>query len=114
MTITTYPAQFESDVVLRNGRTLRIRPVRPDDREALLALYRGLSPDSLYMRFFDTRNADAALRDAPADVDYSADFGVVGEMVGQPRHACVHLRATEFLVGGDLPGGCLQQRRRSV
>ena len=82
MTITTYPAQFESDVVLRNGRTLRIRPVRPDDREALLALYRGLSPDSLYMRFFDTRSADAALRDAPADVDYSADFGVVGEMVG--------------------------------
>ena len=57
-----YPAHFESDVVLRNGRTLRVRPVRPDDRDALLSFYRGLSPDSLYMRFFDTRTPEAALR----------------------------------------------------
>jgi len=75
-----YPAHFESDVVLRNGRTLRIRPVRPTDRDSLLALFRGLSPDSLHSRFFDVRTPDAALRDSPADVDYDADFGVVGEL----------------------------------
>jgi acetyl coenzyme A synthetase (ADP forming)-like protein len=78
----TYPAHFESDVVLRSGRTLRVRPVRSDDRDALLRFYSGLSPDSVYMRFFDLRSAEAALRDAPAEVDYQNDFGVVGELGG--------------------------------
>ena len=78
-----YPAHFESDVVLRNGRTLRIRPVRPADHDALLALFRGLSADSLHFRFFDIRTPDAALRDTPADVDYDDDFGVVGELGGE-------------------------------
>jgi predicted CoA-binding protein/GNAT superfamily N-acetyltransferase len=77
-----YPAHFESDVVLRNGRTLHIRPVRPEDRDALLEFYRGMSRDSLYMRFFDVRTPDAALRDSPTVVDYVSDFGVVGEVGG--------------------------------
>jgi acetate---CoA ligase (ADP-forming) len=32
------PSQYESDVVLRDGSTLRLRPARPDDEEALRAL----------------------------------------------------------------------------
>lgn len=83
MPTVTYPSHFESDVVLRNGRTLHIRPVRPEDRETLLEFYRGLSRDSLYMRFFDMRTADAALRDSPTDVDYESDFGVVSELGGE-------------------------------
>ncbi len=81
-TVTAYPGHFASDVVLRNGRTLQIRPVRPEDREEVLALFRGMSRDSLYMRFFDVRTPDAALRDSPTDVDYDADFGLVGELGG--------------------------------
>lgn len=77
-----YPAHFESDVLLRTGRTLRIRPVRPEDREDVLELFRGMSRDSLYMRFFDMRTPDAALRDSPTEVDYDRDFGVVGELGG--------------------------------
>ncbi len=82
-TLPTYPSHFESDVVLRNGRTLHIRPVKPEDRERVLAFYRELSRDSLYMRFFDVRTPDAALRDSPADVDYETEFGVVGELGGE-------------------------------
>ncbi|HUP48450.1 MAG TPA: GNAT family N-acetyltransferase [Thermoanaerobaculia bacterium] len=82
MTTITYPAHFESDVVLRNGRTLRIRPLRAEDRDALLDFYSGLSRDSLYMRFFDTRTADSALLDGPAVVA-AADFGLVGEVGGK-------------------------------
>lgn len=82
MTVTpvSYPSQFESDVVLRNGRTLHIRPIRPDDSARLLTFFRALSADSLHSRFFDVRTPDAALRDTPADVDYENDFGVVGEL----------------------------------
>ena len=88
MSITTepsvrYPAHFESDVVLRNGRTLRLRPVRPDDHDPLLEFYRDLSPDSLYYRFFDVRTPEAALEYSPVDVDYVRDFGVIGEIGGE-------------------------------
>ncbi|HVR38123.1 MAG TPA: GNAT family N-acetyltransferase, partial [Thermoanaerobaculia bacterium] len=82
-TTVSYPAHLAADVVLRSGRTLHIRPVRPEDRGRLLDFYRTLSADSLYFRFFDTRTPEAALRDSPADVDYEGDFGVVAEMNGE-------------------------------
>jgi acetate---CoA ligase (ADP-forming) len=84
-----YPAHFESDVVLRNGRTLRIRPVRPDDAEGLKRMFGNLSTESLYSRFFDLRTAEEALRYSPAEVDYVKDFGVVGE-VGDDIIAVAH------------------------
>jgi len=84
-----YPAHFESDVVLRNGRTLRIRPVRPEDADGLKRMFGNLSTESLYSRFFDLRTADEALRYSPAEVDYVHDFGVVGE-VGDDVIAVAH------------------------
>lgn len=48
----SYPAQYESDVVLRDGSTLRLRPVRADDEAELRKLHDRLSRESLYFRFF--------------------------------------------------------------
>jgi acetyl coenzyme A synthetase (ADP forming)-like protein len=84
-----YPAHLESDVVLRNGRTLRIRPVRPDDAEGLKRMFGNLSTESLYSRFFDLRTAEEALRYSPVDVDYDREFGVVGQ-VGEDIIAVAH------------------------
>jgi acetyl coenzyme A synthetase (ADP forming)-like protein len=39
------------DVILRDGSTLRLRPPGEDDGPALLALFQGLSTESLHMRF---------------------------------------------------------------
>jgi acetyl coenzyme A synthetase (ADP forming)-like protein len=46
----THP-EYETDVLLRDGSTVHMRPVRPEDRETVEALYRRLSERSLYMRF---------------------------------------------------------------
>src|SRR6266545_3716249 len=80
---TPYPAYLESDVVLRTGRTLRLRPVRPDDREHLIRFYARLSPDSLRLRFFGPRSPEAAADSSPSTVDYRREFGVVGELSGE-------------------------------
>ena len=40
-----------ADVILRDGRTLRLRPPRAEDTGALLAFFAGLSERSLYLRF---------------------------------------------------------------
>ncbi len=79
MVSATYPAQFESDVVLRNGRTLHVRPVRPEDRDRLISFYAGLSPESIHARFFHLCTPERAEESAPAEVDYDSSFGVIGE-----------------------------------
>ncbi|MEN8160259.1 MAG: GNAT family N-acetyltransferase [Myxococcota bacterium] len=40
---------------LVDGRTAEIRPIGPEDREALLALHAGLSRESRYLRYFSSR-----------------------------------------------------------
>src|SRR3990172_11874557 len=47
-----YPAHREADVVLRDGSTVHVRPVRPNDEAALLSFFHGLSADSRQLRFF--------------------------------------------------------------
>jgi acetyl coenzyme A synthetase (ADP forming)-like protein len=78
-----YPAEEERDVVLRTGSTLRLRPIRSEDADALLALYRRLSPDSLYFRFFALPNIDAQRAAGFCRVDYDDAFAVVGETAGR-------------------------------
>ena len=46
------PAERETDVALRDGATLRVRPIRPDDKGALASGFERMSPASRYRRFF--------------------------------------------------------------
>jgi acetate---CoA ligase (ADP-forming) len=62
------------DVALRDGGTVRIRPVRPDDEAALRAFLGDLSEEARWLRFFSAAaNLDRA---AAAFVDDS-EFGLV-------------------------------------
>lgn len=78
-----YPAHLEADVVLRSGRTLRIRPIKPEDIGNLRTFYSELSPESLHSRFFDVCTPDVAVAASPTVVDYDHTFGVVGEWSGE-------------------------------
>ncbi len=49
---TTYPSSWEADVVLRDGATAHLRPIRPDDADALQRFHQAQSPESIYLRFF--------------------------------------------------------------
>src|SRR3954454_23115941 len=51
-TVPISPADREADVVLRDGSTAHVRPVRHADADALRALYQGLSNQSRRLRFF--------------------------------------------------------------
>lgn len=50
-----YPAHWEAAVVLADGGTVRLRPIRPDDAQRILDLHGRLSPDSRYYRYFTPR-----------------------------------------------------------
>ncbi len=46
------PRHWEADVVLRDGRTAHIRPIRGEDSELLVDFYSRVSAESKYYRFF--------------------------------------------------------------
>lgn len=52
MDAITYPAELERVVPLRGGRSIRLRPIRPDDAVRLQALHGRLSRDTIFSRFF--------------------------------------------------------------
>ncbi len=47
-----FPAHWEADVVLRDGRTAHVRPISPADGDALVEFYADVSDQSKYFRFF--------------------------------------------------------------
>ncbi|HET6833084.1 MAG TPA: GNAT family N-acetyltransferase [Acidimicrobiales bacterium] len=50
-----YPAAWEADVVLADGGTARIRPIRPDDGPRVVDFHGRQSPESIYFRYFTPR-----------------------------------------------------------
>ncbi|HMA17548.1 MAG TPA: GNAT family N-acetyltransferase, partial [Thermoanaerobaculia bacterium] len=71
--------RYESDVVLKNGSTLHLRPVCAKDAPALLRFIEGLSPESRYLRFLRTQDFDLERAEYFASVDYEDEFALVGE-----------------------------------
>ena len=84
-----YPAYREADVVLRDGSTVHLRPVRAGDEATLLGLFQGLSSSSQSFRFFSgASNLESAAR-IMADVDYADRYGIVATR-GNDAHAVGH------------------------
>ena len=67
---SVYPLEDAADVALRDGSTVRVRPVRADDREEIGRFLRSMSSDSLYFRGLGFPNLDR-LTDWSIDVDYA-------------------------------------------
>ncbi|WP_130013995.1 GNAT family N-acetyltransferase [Serinicoccus sediminis] len=47
-----YPHEWEADVVLSDGMVAHVRPIRPDDTEAIHRFHAAQSEQSIYLRFF--------------------------------------------------------------
>ena len=51
------PAHYSAEEVLRDGGSIHVRAIRPDDRERLLRHFKELSEDSRYHRFFGVKRS---------------------------------------------------------
>ncbi len=80
----TTGSDLESDVVLADGTTVRVRPIGPDDGEALRAFHSRLSQESIVLRFF---GAHPRLSDAEVErfthVDGVDRVAIVAERASQ-------------------------------
>lgn len=73
-----YPHRWETDAPLRDGGTVHIRPVRPDDAEAVAAFHERQSAGDLYYRYFTSMpRLTPRMRDRLTNVDYTERMGFV-------------------------------------
>jgi acetate---CoA ligase (ADP-forming) len=66
------------DVILRDGRTLRLRPPRRADAPALLEFFRALSQQSLYLRFHGFPSLGPQLVEQLLDPDWGERGALLG------------------------------------
>lgn len=86
-----YPAAWSQDAVLRDGSTIRIRPIAPEDRDALQAMVRGMSHKTSYQRFFRVKKELLPEElDHFTELDYQKRMALVavldGQLVGVGRY----------------------------
>ena len=76
--------RWASDVVLGDGETAHIRPIRPSDAAALAAFHRRQSAESIYRRYFSPKPelSDAELEHF-TDVDFVDRVALVVERLGE-------------------------------
>ncbi|MGH2735189.1 MAG: GNAT family N-acetyltransferase [Actinomycetota bacterium] len=72
-----YPVHREADVALRDGSTVQVRPVRPEDFDGVLDFLKGLSHESQYLRFFSSGVALEGATRWATEIDYHDRFGLV-------------------------------------
>jgi acetyltransferase len=87
MAIHPYPTEEVADVVLRDGRQLHVRPIRPEDAELERAFVSGLSEQSRFFRFFyQLHELTPAMVARFTQVDYDREMALVAvdESAGAP------------------------------
>jgi acetyltransferase len=92
MAIHPYPAALESEVELRDGTRVAIRPMRPEDAELEMSFVDGLSEQSRYQRFMQhLPHLTPAMLERFTHPDYVRELALValfdGKFIAVGRYA---------------------------
>ncbi len=85
-------ANYSEMELLRDGRQVEIRALRPEDREALMVAVRGMNSDSFYRRFFAVKHDFSE-----AEIQYFVDVDFVSHVA---LVAVVEEDGEPFIAGG--------------
>ncbi len=108
-----YPSEWEQDAVLKDGGTVRIRPMVPGDAPALQVFVQNMSVQSSYFRFFRVkRELTPKELEEFTQIDYRHDMAFVaivdGRLVGVGRYTGAPQTPNEaevaFTVSDDMQG----------
>jgi len=83
---------YSAQETLKNGLQVTVRAIRPDDKEAFLAAYKGLEDSTVYLRFFAPKPelSSKELKEA-TDVDFVRTVALV---------TCLQDSSGEKIIGG--------------
>ncbi len=85
LAVRPYPRELEECLVLKNGRKITLRPIRPEDEPAHRVFISKLSDEDLRMRFFGVVRRDFDHRDMArfTQIDYDREMAFIATATGE-------------------------------
>ena len=90
LVITPYPKKYESLWTLRDGRSVLLRPIKPEDEPLWLEMFSNFSQESIRYRFF------APIKDTPhemrirfCNIDYDREIAIVAELTEKEQRKII-------------------------
>ncbi len=81
LVISPYPKKYETLWKLRDGRTVLLRPIKPEDEPLWLEMFQKFSEKSIRYRFFNViKDTPHEMRVRYCNIDYDREIAIVAEM----------------------------------
>jgi len=81
LVITPYPKKYETVWKLRDGRTVLLRPIKPEDEPLWLEMFQNFSEESIRYRFFQIiKDTPHETRIRYTNIDYDREIAIVPEL----------------------------------
>jgi acetyltransferase len=86
LVITPYPRKYETMWKLRDGRTVLLRPIKPEDEPMWLEMFQNFSEESIRYRFFQIiKDTPHETRVRYCNIDYDREIAIVPELTEDGR-----------------------------
>jgi len=86
LVISPYPKKYETLWKLRDGRTVLLRPIKPEDEPLWLEMFRNFSEQSIRYRFFHViKDTPHEMRVRYCNIDYDREIAIVAELTENGR-----------------------------
>jgi len=81
LVISPYPKKYETLWKLRDGRTVLLRPIKPEDEPLWLEMFQNFSEQSIRYRFFNIiKDTPHEVRVRYCNIDYDREIAIVAEL----------------------------------
>ncbi|MGB9959632.1 MAG: acetate--CoA ligase alpha subunit [Candidatus Bathyarchaeales archaeon] len=86
LVISPYPKKYETLWKLRDGRTVLLRPIKPEDEPLWLEMFQNFSEESIRYRFFQIiKDTPHEVRVRYCNIDYDREIAIVAELNEEGR-----------------------------
>ncbi|MEM2440386.1 MAG: GNAT family N-acetyltransferase [Candidatus Bathyarchaeia archaeon] len=81
LVISPYPKKYEALWRMRDGRTVLLRPIKPEDEPLWLEMFQNFSEESIRFRFFQIlKDTPHEVRVRYCNIDYEREIAIVAEL----------------------------------
>jgi len=86
LVISPYPKKYESLWRMRDGRTVLLRPIKPEDEPLWLEMFQNFSEESIRYRFFQIiKDTPHEMRVRYCNIDYDREIAIIAELTEEGR-----------------------------
>ncbi len=86
LVVSPYPKKYESYWNLRDGRTVLLRPIKPEDEPLWLEMFQNFSEQSIRYRFFEIiKETPHEVRIRYCNIDYDREIAIVAELIEKEK-----------------------------